>query len=501
MRARSTAPFVFAVIAAAAAMLGARQNRESGVGTAVLSGTLLTDAATPQPVRRAVVRLAGATGTSVRLAGTDDQGRFVFPDLPAGSFSLSATKIGYVPAFHGSKRPGRGPGVPIAIADGQRVAVTLKMLAGAVITGTIIDSRGKPVSRIPVVAVRDATRGRKRAAARACQHGRPGVYRIFGLGPGDYIVSALPRFTTGRGEVAAQVLGVTDAEAQWARGPGTSAGFGAAMPPPGRPVTYAPVYFPGTTDARAAVRVSVAAGEERTNVGFPLQIVTTSKITGTLTDHTGQPVTAASVSLYPRKSGQLSVPDALIAAARWLSASRRDGVALSIAGVRPATQMVARTGSSGRATAASPTPAQPTLWNVLDLTVDGRDQTDLVVRLQPGTTIAGSIVFDRSTLAAPADLSGLDLSILAVDALVGAPAAPRAVIEPAGAFRFSSVVPGTYAMKATPPLARAGARWTLKSVVLNRRDLADVLLDVKPRQDITGMVISSPIASRKLPAS
>lgn len=461
--------------------------------TAELSGTLTTDATPPQPVRRATVRLSGG-GPSVRVVGTDDQGRFRFAALPAASYTLSATKPGFVTVFHGEKRPGRGPGVPVAIAAGQRASVSLTMHPGAAITGTITDARGNPMSSVPVLAVEVRPKGASTGApARATTDDR-GVYRIFGLAPGDYVVSAAPSFGTGRG-MATDTIGVTDAEVQWARTQSASSTLGATpgatMPAPGRPLTYAPVYFPGTTDPAAASKMTVAIGEERTGVGFATRIVSTAKISGTLVDDNGQPLSTGSVTIHPRWSEQASVTDALIAsAAIALPRATMNSPEFSIGSVTPGDYtLIARSGFSGRGAAAAATmvAADPTLWNVTDVTVDGRDQENLVLRLQPGTRISGAIAFERSSLTPPGDLSKIDLSMASTRSLVGAPAAPRAIVDPAGVFRFTSVVPGAYALKAMPP---AGTSWTLKSALLNGRDLADVLIDVKPGQDLNGLTIT-----------
>ncbi len=74
-------------------------------------------------------------------------------DLPAGRFTVSASKAGFVQTFHGSTRPGRGPGVPVAVADGQKVDVAIRLLPGAVITGVITDGRGNPAPGVTVAAV------------------------------------------------------------------------------------------------------------------------------------------------------------------------------------------------------------------------------------------------------------------------------------------------------------------------------------------------------------
>src|SRR5262245_6996603 len=154
-------------------------------GTAVLSGVLTSTAAAAQPVRHATVRLSGANGTSTRVAGTDDDGKFVFDALPAGSYTLSAIKPGYVQTFYGSRQPGRGPGVPVAVADGQRATLTLTIAPGAVITGTILDVRGLPAPNVPVAAVGLGSRGAGLAPTRGVTDDR-GMYRLFGLAPGDY---------------------------------------------------------------------------------------------------------------------------------------------------------------------------------------------------------------------------------------------------------------------------------------------------------------------------
>ena len=371
------APLMTAVVAitcTGAAVIGVAQQT---AGTAVLTGTVVTDSPSPQPVRHATVRLAGPAGMSARLVGTDDEGKFEFAALPAASYSVSASKIGSVTTFYGSKRPGRGPGVPVALLDGERASIVLKLLPGAVITGTIADHHGRPAAGVPVLAV--DTRADAAAPARALTDDR-GVYRIYGLAPGDYVVSAIPRpGTTSASVGVSAALAVTDAQARWAQSPA------GAAPPAGRPMEYTPIYFPGVTNARAATRVAVTAGEEHGNIGFALQIVPTATIAGTLIDHTGQPLTAATVTLYPRKTDQPDASDAVFTSgAITLPRATVAAPKFSIAGVAPGEYtLVARSGSGTRSTAAALSAAPP-LWNLTDVTVNGEDQTDLVLRLQPG---------------------------------------------------------------------------------------------------------------------
>ena len=459
-------------------------------GTAVLTGVLMTDASPHQPVRRATIRLSLPSGVSTRLAGTDDEGKFRFDALPAGSYTLSATKPGYVQTFHGSKYPGRGPGVPVAVAEGQHVDVALRIVPGAVITGTINDSRGNPAPNVPVAVVAVGVRGSSATTVRGTTDDR-GMYRVFGLAPGDYLVSALPRLGTdvGRSGQPFDILAVTDAEVRWARSAG-AAGT-APMPPAGRPVAYAPVFYPGTTDLGSAVMVSVGVGEERPGIGFALQAVPTARITGRIVDANGQAVTSASVALYPRRRTETSSADALVSSGDvTLPRAAISATGFSITGVAPGEYtMVARSGPSGRGIA-PPSPGEPRLWSITDLTVDGNDQADLVLRLMPGLRLSGTIAFEHTSLTPPADLTAIDLQLEAFGSSIGMTSTSRASVAPDGTFTFPGVAPWIYLLKTTPPGAATGARWTLKSAVLNGRDLADSAFEVKLGSDVTGFAIT-----------
>jgi uncharacterized protein (DUF2141 family) len=422
--------------------------------------------------------LSGAALPNARLVGTDDDGKFVFAALPAGSFSVSATKAGYVPAFFGSKRPGRGSGVPVAVADGQRLTVPLKMLPGAVITGTITDPGGTPAAGVSVQAFDARTSAAVDATPPRATSDDRGVYRIYGLAPGEYVVSAVPRLGPGGGATV-----VTDAEVQWAK---TQSG---SMPAPGRSASYAPIYYPGGTDANTAVSITLAAAEERAGVDLSLRLVTVARVSGTIVDAGGQPVSPATVNLYPRRSDRPTVADRLVASrAVELPRATVTPQGFSISGVAPGDYtLVARSGSGMRSAAPPPSSPPQVLWNVTDVTVTGEDLTGIVLRMQPGTKILGTIAFDRSSLTPPSDLTRIELTMTS-NLLVGAPAFPKAVVDPAGTFKFSSVVPGLYALTAALPVVPAG--WSLKSAVLDGRDLADVPFDVKPGDDVTGLVVT-----------
>ena len=131
----------------------ARDNLTQPVGTASISGTVVTQG-TGTPVRRARVALTGAELRGGRSIETDDEGRFTFLALPAGRFTMTASKNGYVSTSYGARQAGR-PGTPIQVLDGQKYERRdITMPRGSVITGIVVDDRGEPSVGTSVRALR-----------------------------------------------------------------------------------------------------------------------------------------------------------------------------------------------------------------------------------------------------------------------------------------------------------------------------------------------------------
>jgi hypothetical protein len=163
-------------------------------GTGVISGTVLTEG-TGAPVRRARVNLSATELRGSRSATTSDEGVFSFSSLPPGRYTLSASKPGYVNITYGARRAGR-PGTPIQLADGQKLQKAIISLPkGSVVTGVVIDESGEPSPGTQVRVMRAVMRTGERTYEQAGQDQTDdrGIYRIYGLQPGDYIVNAMPR--------------------------------------------------------------------------------------------------------------------------------------------------------------------------------------------------------------------------------------------------------------------------------------------------------------------
>ena len=113
------------------------------VGTGSVSGVVVVEGA-GTPVRRARITLTGPELRGGRTSVTNDQGQFSFATLPAGRFTMTASKAGYVDIAYGAKRPGR-PGTPIQLAEGQKLEkANITLPKGSVVTGVVIDENGEP---------------------------------------------------------------------------------------------------------------------------------------------------------------------------------------------------------------------------------------------------------------------------------------------------------------------------------------------------------------------
>ena len=93
----------------------------------------------------------GSSGVPRILTGAD--GRFVFRDLPMGSFTITATKGGYAEGASGRRRLG-GAAQPVVLTAAEKSTdLVVRVWKNAVITGTVTDEAGEPVVGLQVRAL------------------------------------------------------------------------------------------------------------------------------------------------------------------------------------------------------------------------------------------------------------------------------------------------------------------------------------------------------------
>jgi hypothetical protein len=427
-----------------------RDRPDMPTGTATLRGRVV-GGESGGPLRRAVVRLQGEEMREGKMTTTDEQGRWELKDLPAGRFTLTATKAGYVTLQYGQRRPFE-QGRPLDIQDNQTLNnVNFNLPRGSVIAGRINDEFGEPVADASVVAMRYRYfNGQRRLVpvGRWDQTDDGGNFRIFGLAPGEYFLSA-----TLRGGFMMPAVESTSRSG------------------------YAPTYFPGTPSEQQAEKVSVAIGSEVTGISFSLLPVRTARITGTAVDSEGRPMAGAFVTIIETTGGG-------------------GGFMMSFGGGN-------RVGENGHFTLTDIAPGEYTLsaremgpgrregedseTAETKIVVSGEDISGVSLIGTRGGSIKGQVSFDTQQ---PDSIKPGSVSIWVT---------PK---DPMGSPGFF-MGPGnrdtlnddwSFEMRAMkgPVLLRAGRTppgYTLKAVYFNNQDVTDSGINFKPGESISGVQV------------
>jgi protocatechuate 3,4-dioxygenase beta subunit len=452
-----------------------RAAQQQPAGTAVVTGRIVA-ADTGRPIKRARVTVAGGPGRRARATTTDDQGRYQVTELSPGNYTITASRTGFVDGIYGQRRALQ-PGTPLEVADGQQLTgIDLRLTRGGVITGRVLDEDGEPLARALVTVQRyQYIRGeRQLTPAGGDQSDDRGVYRMFGLPPGEYYVSADAASlfqVLGRGGGALAALA-------GAGGPGGGRGgrggfFGGVADDP-EPTGYAPTYYPGVVSAGEATKITVAPGQEVSGIDFQVQLVPTATVRGIVAGADG-PVP---VLLVPTDAG------GMLRAQMLRGGAAADGT-FTITNVPPGRYTaVARTGGFL---------AQERMA-VLPLTVQGQDVSNVTLVLQPGVRVSGNITVESSGTPAPTDYSAFRVDIPEAEPILaagrggggrgGGPNATGGRAQENGTFSIDNLMPGKHYFRVTGQGA-----WALKSVTVGGSDVTDEPVDLRSGQNVDNVVV------------
>ena len=125
----------------------------------------------------------------------DRDGRFELSGLPAGRFQFTAAKVGYSPPGVAVMDMPPNLGVRVDLADGEvRERVDITLAPWGSLSGRVVDELGEPLQGVSVQLLQVRYQaGRRRlvgAMGALRQTDDLGRYRVFGIAPGRYIVSA-----------------------------------------------------------------------------------------------------------------------------------------------------------------------------------------------------------------------------------------------------------------------------------------------------------------------
>ena len=247
-------------------------------GTARIRGRVLA-ADSGAPLRRAYVRVSAPDLRIQRGATTDADGRYEIGELPRGRYSIFVSRNGYVSLQFGQQRAFE-PGRPLDLGEGQLMdRIDFALPRGGVIAGRITDELGEPIAgaRMQAWRYQYLPSGQRRLTPTA---GGPfgamvtndlGEFRLFGLMPGTYVVSA-----------------TFDDPSRMAAVPSIAAANRSAVDNDGFGVTY----YPGTLNSEEAQPVTVGIGEEAMAT-FALVPGRMTRISGVVRDSLGRPVVEA----------------------------------------------------------------------------------------------------------------------------------------------------------------------------------------------------------------
>jgi protocatechuate 3,4-dioxygenase beta subunit len=379
---------------------------------------------------------------------------------------------------YGQNRPFE-PGRPIELADAQAVdRVDVALPRGGVLAGRVVDETGEAVVEAEVVAMRMQFQNGKRRlvpTGRNATTNDLGQFRLYGLPPGEYYVSASLR---NAGSLLMDVLGPSAAG-----GPtGSNQNSG-----------YTSTYYPSTANPGEAQRVALAVGQELSSVDIQLQPVRLAKITGMALGSDGRPMSSAMVMLLP------SMKDAMMFMPLGTSRTDKDGN-FTITSVTPgdySLQVQSMAGGMVQATAggnvmmfnfrtsddASPSqgnaPAQREFGSTA-VSVSGEDITGLVITGMRGAKASGRIKFGGTQ---PDGAANARVSAPSTESDNGPmPTFGTSNVKDDDTFEIADLVGGH-----TFRVANAPKGWVLKSVQYNGQDVTDTGIEFKPGEDIAGI--------------
>lgn len=308
-----------------------------------------------------VVSMTPGPGRVQKDGETDETGRLEFGTLPAGVYSLMVAP----PAAF--LRPTSS--ASIRLGDGESASRTIRLDRGGAIMGRVVDETGDPVAHVNVMALRKDPRSPSSSVRMSGNSGTTddrGEFRVYGLEPGDYYISA-------NYNVPAPYL---------------------ASPPEPR-LGYVPTYYPGVPTLDGARLVKVRSGQDSGGIDLGLLMGKLGRVVGTVSDSTGALVAptqsrSAYVSLSPKGGEQAGFGRG--------SSIKPDGTFV-ISDVPPGEYVVYANVMRGE----GPQAEHETVAEVV--TVNGNEVTEHL-RTNTGATLSGRVVIE-GTLTSPPPPPGM----------------------------------------------------------------------------------------------
>jgi protocatechuate 3,4-dioxygenase beta subunit len=358
-----------------------------------------------EPLRKARVQLQSADdGTRGTSVVTDASGRFQFKGVEPGRYKLVVTRSGFAPQEYGQRKPD-DPGAILTLRSGQEVKDLLfRLTLSAVITGRVLDEDSEPLPSVRVSALREVYNEGKRtlSTSSAASTNDLGEYRLFGLPPGRYFVTAIYPHS-GRYGGFADDSDNSDSQQQG----------------------YAKMFYPGTPDSAKAMSIPIKAGDEIRSIEILMRPVPVYRIRGHVFNQiTHKAAINTNVILMPKRASRewdFSDQQAIV--------NHKDG-AFTIPEVLPGSfVLMAMWFDEGKSFATR-----------LPVDVGNADVDGLAVTIGAGVSLNGRVIWDG-----PASLQESELSVSLKPTDMGWNFwGSSARVDAANSFTLKDVSDGTY---------------------------------------------------------
>jgi hypothetical protein len=424
----------------------ARDTSALAKGTASIRGKVVT-ADSGRPIRRAQVMVSGSDGGESRTVSTNALGVFEATELPAGRYTITVTKSGYLRLQHGQRRPGE-PGRPTEVSDGQKIQnLDLSLPKASAITGRVTDELGDPMPNASIFPMQwRYFRGERRLVP--VSGGGPfnrtddtGQYRITGLEPGDYYVMAVTRESW------------TDEKN------------------PKERIGFLPTYSGSTATPADATRVRVVLGQDAPIPDIAMVPGRVGTISGTVVSSSGTPLAGEQIGLSqefqgPGASSSFGAPGTKVTT---------DGT-FTIRNVVPGSyKLTLRTAAD---------PERPAEFAATTIHFTGDDLTGIQIVTAPGATLRGRVLTENGETLARDQKITIAARPLDPSRSAPGPLQDNGRVREDGTFEVAGVQ-GPVRITATG----LPAGWYLRSVSYEGKDIADTPLDVRGGQQLEGVSV------------
>ncbi len=263
----------------------------NGAGRAAEQCTLagrVTNAVTGEPVKKANLHLEPVAQTPEQrgyMTVSTSDGSFQFPGIEPGTYQLMGDRNGFLTSVYGAKRPGSPP-TKVVLSAGQQITnVSFAMMPTGAITGRVMDDDGDPIANASVQVLR-------RVLANGSLGYQPqggatsddrGEFRVTGLEPGKYILSAFFNRQTPN-EIPV----------------GSAANTG--------PVT---TYYPDVLNADNAVPLQMSGGQELRGIDIHVHTAATYAIRGSIVP-ASEAIPQLALALIPEGTNSISASSGII---------------------------------------------------------------------------------------------------------------------------------------------------------------------------------------------